>query len=112
MSDITALAKGQECQIRLYPYCKGNFETTVPAHYSLAGVSGRGIKSPSTCVAWSCMTCHDIVDKRVYVTGYTEQAIQLAHAEGVIRTLAALDSMGYEMKLVDPKLPKIFRRAG
>ena len=84
----------------------------MPVHYSLAGVSGRGLKSPDSCVAWSCMTCHDIVDKRVYVTGYTEEGIRLAHAEGVIRTLAMLDELGYELALADgQKLPKIYRRS-
>lgn len=110
MSSITALAKGQSCQIRLAAICNFRTDTTVPAHYSLADVSGRGIKSPSTCIAWACSACHDAVDGRV-LTGISHDMVRLAHAEGIIRTLAILDSMGYELKLVDGgRLPKIYKR--
>lgn len=107
---ITDLAKGQECQVRLEGICTDNRETTVPAHYSLSGVSGRGHKSPHSCVAWACYACHSVCDGRVSAN-LTREQIRLAHAEGVIRTLEILDSMGYELKLVGGgRIPKIVRR--
>lgn len=107
---VTKLAKGQLCTVRLQGICNFDPATTVAAHYSLTGVSGRGIKSPSSCVAWACSACHDVIDGRKY-TNIPRDQLRLCHLEGVIRTLAALDSMGYELKLVGgPKMPKIFRR--
>lgn len=107
--DITKLAKGQPCQVRIPLVCNGLVETTVPAHYSLSDVSGRGIKSPSTCVAWACSACHSAVDGRT-PSDLPRETIRLAHAEGVIRTLAALDGMGYELVLVGARIPKILPR--
>lgn len=106
---LTKLARGMPCQVRLEGICNGRTDTTVPAHYPLAGVSGRGIKSPSTCIAWACLCCHDVCDGRVQ-TDLPRETIRLAHAEGVIRTLAILDSMGYELVLVGPRIPKIVPR--
>lgn len=109
MTDITQLAKGMPCQIRLVGICNFRSDTTVPAHYSLAGVSGRNIKSPSTCVAWGCSACHDVCDGRVQ-TDIPHETIRLAHAEGVIRTLSELDKLGYELVLVNIRIPKIVPR--
>lgn len=110
MIDITAIARGKECQIRLEGVCTGNRETTVPAHYSLSGVSGRGIKSPDTCVSWACLACHDVVDGRV-PTQMKREKFRFAHAEGVIRTFAELYGLGYELTLANPgQLPKILPR--
>lgn len=110
MIDITAIARGKECQIRLIGICTGNRETTIPAHYSLAGISGRGIKSPDTCVAWACQACHDVVDGRVQ-TDIERETFRFAHAEGVIRTFAELHGLGYGLVLVDAgRLPKILPR--
>ena len=43
MSKLTKLARGRECQVRL-PCCDHNTETTVLAHYRLAGTCGIGMK--------------------------------------------------------------------
>jgi hypothetical protein len=83
--NLRKLAKGQPCQIRL-PCCNHNPETTVLAHYSLAGISGAGIKSPDWIASWSCSDCHDAVDGRVSLKGHDQKIIRLAHAEGVFRT--------------------------
>lgn len=40
---LTKAARGRDCQVRL-PGCPNNTETTVLAHYRLAGTCGMGIK--------------------------------------------------------------------
>lgn len=39
-------ARGRGCQVRIPHVCNFNSETTVLAHYRLAGISGMGMKSP------------------------------------------------------------------
>lgn len=81
-------AQGKPCMVRL-PGCHGGGETTVLAHYRLAGTCGIGMKPPDVLGAWACANCHDIVDGRAPLpTGYyTREQVRLAHAEGVLRTL-------------------------
>ena len=83
---LRKIARGQECQIRL-PCCNANHETTVLAHYRLAGHCGTGVK-PDDFVfgAWACSACHDVVDGRAKIDGWSKSEIRLAHAEGVMRT--------------------------
>lgn len=90
MTDLRKLAEGKPCQIRL-PGCDGG-ETTVLAHYRLAGLCGWGMKPPDICGAWACMNCHQLVDGSSR-PGMSKEYLRLAHAEGVIRTLAALDEL-------------------
>ena len=73
--------------IRL-PGCDGGGETTVLAHYRLAGYCGVGMKPDDRLGAWACASCHDIVDQRRRLDGWEREQIRLAHAEGVMRTLA------------------------
>jgi hypothetical protein len=89
-------ARGRECQIRL-PGCNGNPETTVFAHYRLAGTCGVSQKPPSTNGAFACSHCHDVCDGRVKTT-LDRDHIRLAHADGVMRTLAILAQEGYRLK--------------
>jgi Protein of unknown function (DUF1364) len=49
--NLRKLAKGMECQVRL-PGCNFDPETTVLAHYRLAGTCGIGIKPPDLLGAW------------------------------------------------------------
>ncbi len=67
------------------PGCDGGGETTVLAHYSLAGISGRGYKSPDALGAWCCFPCHQKVDG-AEKSEYTRDQLRLALAEGVFRT--------------------------
>ena len=46
MSKITQSARGERCQIRFPGICNHDPETTVFAHYRLAGYCGTGIKPP------------------------------------------------------------------
>lgn len=78
-------ARGEPCMIRL-PGCDGGGETTVLAHYRLAGTAGVGMKPHDEQAAYACHACHDAVDARRTLDGWSKAEIRLAHAEGVMRT--------------------------
>jgi hypothetical protein len=44
--------------------CDGGGETTVLAHFRLAGTCGTGIKPPDLLAAHCCGPCHDYVGDR------------------------------------------------
>ncbi|OCG45692.1 hypothetical protein A9G34_00910 [Gilliamella sp. Choc4-2] len=83
MSWLTREARGRDCTVRL-PCCNHNPETTVLAHYRLAGTCGVGMKPNDLQGAWACSACHDEIDRRTRNHEY--KFVRLAHAEGVIRT--------------------------
>ena len=92
--NLRNLANGRPCMVRL-PGCDGGGETTVLAHYRLAGLCGIGMKPDDlACGAWCCDNCHSICDGRKHIDGYDKTAVRLAHAEGVMRTVAKLREMG------------------
>lgn len=93
MSKLRDAARGQDCQIRLPGICNFNPETTVLAHYRLAGICGTGIKPIDQIGSWACSDCHLAVDGQTN-TGFTREALDLAHLEGMVRTLAALHKRG------------------
>jgi len=86
-------AKGRNCMVRLPNICNFNNETTVLAHYRLAGLSGMGIKSDDLIGAWACSACHDAIDRRAN-TDLDRDYVRLAHLEGVVRTIATLRKEG------------------
>jgi hypothetical protein len=88
MSKLTKAARGRNCQVRLPGICNHNPETTVLAHYRLAGTCGVGMKPHDLFGAWACSACHDEIDRRTRSTDAESAA--LAHLEGVIRTQAVL----------------------
>ncbi len=83
-------ARGQPCLIRL-PGCDGGGETTVLAHYRLAGYCGTGMKPPDALGAFACAACHDKIDGRSKLADWSRNDIRLAHAEGCLRTAALLE---------------------
>ena len=91
MSKLTKLARGRECQVRL-SCCNYNTETTVLAHYRLAGTCGVGMKPNDLQGAWACSACHDEIDRRT--RNFDNEFVRLAHAEGVFRTIAILIKEG------------------
>lgn len=87
---LTKLARGRDCTVRL-PGCPNNTETTVLAHYRLAGTCGVGIKPNNLQGAWCCDYCHSVCDGRTKAPeGMARDDIRLAHAEGVMRTIDIL----------------------
>lgn len=87
--NLRKAARGQPCMVRL-PGCDGGGETTVLAHYRLAGTCGIGIKPDDAQAAWCCFNCHEIADGRRKLEGWTKAEIRLAFAEGVFRTQEAI----------------------
>ncbi|MEL5666159.1 MULTISPECIES: DUF1364 domain-containing protein [Serratia] len=92
MSKLTKEARGRECQVRIPGVCNFNPETTVSAHYRLAGTCGTAIKPDDTQAAWACSACHDEVDRRTRLIDANDA--RLMHAEGVMRTQEILRKEG------------------
>jgi hypothetical protein len=94
MTNLRDLAEGRPCLVRV-PECNGGGATTVLAHYRLAGYSGNGLKPPDVMGAHACSSCHDVIDGRKHIEGWPRERVRLAHAEGVMRTIAALHDEGH-----------------
>lgn len=91
-TNLRKLAEGKPCLVRL-PGCDGGGETTVLAHYRIAGECGVGIKpADMPWGAWACYSCHQHIDRRN--TSLEHEFVRLAHAEGCLRTIAKLVEMG------------------
>ncbi|ADP12340.1 conserved bacteriophage protein [Erwinia sp. Ejp617] len=88
-------ARGRECQVRIPGYCNGNPETSVLAHYRMAGTCGTGYKPDDQQAAIACNGCHDAIDGRTKTTDYTHDELRLMHAEGVLRTQAIWRREGF-----------------
>jgi hypothetical protein len=96
MSKLRDAARGQPCQVRLPGICNFNPETTVLAHYRLAGTCGTGIKPPDLLGAWCCSSCHDVVDGRNGKANDITASLfnRLNFAEGCLRTINELIRQG------------------
>lgn len=86
MTPLRKAAKGEECTIQLHPHCNGNPETTVFAH-APSDDKGMSLKSPDYWGAYSCSSCHDIVDGRKKVDDISAEEIYRCFIRGVYRTL-------------------------
>ncbi len=75
MANLRKEARGRECQVRIYGVCNGNPETTVLAHYRMAGICGTGMKPDDLIGAWACSACHDEIDRRTHLNfqGYSRR---------------------------------------
>lgn len=82
---LTRAARGRDCQVRIPGVCNGNPETTVLAHYRMAGTCGVGCKPNDLQGAWACSACHDVIDGRVRIAA-DRDILRLWHLEGVMRT--------------------------
>lgn len=92
--NLRELARSKPCMVRL-PGCDGGGPTTVGAHYrSVSLGAGTSLKPLDYLMSWTCHSCHQIVDGVKPLAGYDRQQIRLAHAEGVLRTLKAIDLLG------------------
>lgn len=93
MANLRKEARGRECQIRIPFVCNFNPETTVLAHYRLAGTCGGGMKPDDEQGAWACSSCHDAIDACTK-TEFDRETLRLYHAEGVFRTQTILRKEG------------------
>ena len=79
-------ARGKPCQVRVPGICDGGGDTTVLAHYRLAGYCGVGMKPPDALGAWCCGPCHAVCDQQGS-SQWSHDELSLMLAEGVMRTL-------------------------
>jgi len=94
MTKLRKEARGRQCMIRIPGICTGGGEDTVLAHLRLTSYCGVGMKPSDLAFgAWSCAACHDAVDGRNPQQRDYEW-LRLCHAEGVMRTIAALEQEG------------------
>lgn len=84
-------ARGEECTLRIYPYCNGDPETTVLCH--LPSGSGMGQKSPDWFAVYGCSSCHDVIDYRIKHDIPIENIV-LAHRWGLFRTWTRMIEKG------------------
>jgi len=96
MSKIRQSARGQQCQVRIPFVCNHNPETTVLAHGNGSAYDkGIGAKGRDYQGAYACSACHDVVDRRARAPeGFTREQIELAFADGVMRTQRILETKG------------------
>lgn len=93
MTDLRKLARGQQCMVRI-DGCDGGGETTVLAHLRMPGYCGTGIKPDDLAFgAWCCARCHAKIDGREKCD-LTHAELHSAHADGCLRTVAALRKIG------------------
>lgn len=85
-TNLRKAARGRECQVRIPLICNGDPDTSVLAHYRLAGTCGAGCKPDDEQAAIACNKCHDVIDGRTKTDLYTRDELRLMHAEGVLRT--------------------------
>lgn len=89
MSDLTRLAKGMPCFIRVPGVCNFNPETTVWCHIRMLGISGMGLKAPDILGTFGCSDCHAVCDgQRKSDYGPGERRLMLL--EGMARSQAWL----------------------
>ena len=82
MANLCKAARGRECQVRIPGYCNGNPETSVLAHYRLAGTCGTGCKPDDTQGAIACSACHDslMAERKPPITPATNCALCMRKA--------------------------------
>lgn len=91
---LTKAARGRDCQIRVPGICNGDSNTTILAHFRMAGTRcGTGLKPNDLQGAWSCSACHDAVDARAK-TEFSRDELRVMHLEGVVRTIDILVAEG------------------
>lgn len=93
--DLRKLARGKPCQVRLPGICNGNPDTTVLAHYRMAGTCGGSMKPDDEQGAWACSACHDECDRRT--RKLERDYVELCFLQGVMRTQ-------YEIRRMDRSL--------
>lgn len=95
---LTNAARGQECTLQIPGVCQGGTETTVACHSPLLE-DRQGSKSPDFAIAFGCMACHDVIDRRSPdVVGVrhliTEEDLRYFFHRGMVLTLANLFERG------------------
>lgn len=76
--------------VRIPGICNRDPDTTIAAHYRLAGMCGVGVKPLDVLSAHACSDCHDAIDSRTGTEDYTRAELRLMHAEATLRTIDKL----------------------
>ncbi len=85
MVDLRKAARGQMCTVRIPGYCNHNPETSVLAHYRLAGTCGTATKPHDMQAAIACSSCHDLIDGRAF----TFQQLEKTFCNRIIMAVTA-----------------------
>ena len=93
-ANLRRAARGRECTLRLPGICNGDPETVVLAHIRRGGVGGVGLKPPDACAVLACSACHDALDRRNTMGGYTRDDLDSYTLEALCRTLALWSKEG------------------
>jgi hypothetical protein len=88
--DLRKMARGQECYLRMYPYCNGNPETVVLAHIRRGNIAGMGQKPCDLAAMPMCSGCHDLYDGRVQ-TPLQRVLIDAEALRGLVQWLSKID---------------------
>ena len=83
--NLRKLARGQECQVRIYGICNRDNSSVCLCHIRRGGVAGVGIKPHDIIGVWACSACHDAIDGR---DGGTPRDHDSDLLDGLCRTLA------------------------
>lgn len=87
--DLRALARGQQCYLRLYPHCNGDSETVVLAHIRRGNIAGMGQKPVDEAAMPMCSSCHDVFDGRTQ-TQIQRTIIDAEALRGLVQWIAYL----------------------
>ena len=80
--NLRRYARDKECQIRIPGVCNFDAATTGLAHLRMAGITGRGQKSPDILASWACSACAAQTEN-----GYCRNdKDKIAFLEGMVRT--------------------------
>lgn len=72
-------ARMKPCMVRAAGVCNWDPETTVLAHIRRSNTGGAGKKPSDLIAVWACSNCHDLIDRRNTMGGYT-----IAEIDGII----------------------------
>ncbi|MDE3023624.1 MAG: DUF1364 family protein [Pseudomonadota bacterium] len=72
---IRQAARHEQCTLR-FPCCDYGTDTTVWCHSNLLEDGhGTGIKAHDHCGCFGCVSCHDVLDRRIFLEGWSNQEI-------------------------------------
>jgi len=95
MTKIRKAAKGEDCTLRLFPYCNNNPETVVLCHLP-SDSKGWAIKSEDYAGVFACSECHAILDgvNQKAIKDLGKEEIHRCTIQALLRTWSRLIELG------------------